>query len=192
MLVILCREAPSHTCSATALLALVSRGVVSVQEDAGGVWVFARHDAPDLSPPEAGALDLLFPDGRRTATTAEWQGGANRARRAQLDAWWGQVVLGFAQRRVTDEGYRQLAGWKAEHKQWRKRVDMARMPLAVAMGLNARGLVDPTEAMELDLDWMDDTFLLMNAYWAAPASSSDGGSSGGGGGGDGGGGGVAE
>lgn len=223
------------------LLELVRRGVVTVEEDAGGVWVFTWQDAPAVTPQEAGALELLFPEGRRTATTAEWQGGANRDRRARLDAWWATVgaqlpaewrvrhkwhmyglalagvlvalltypsplrilswiaaaalvVLGFAQRSLSDEGYRQLAGWEAVRKQWRKRIDYGSMPVAVALGVSVNSPKDPTEEMDddLDLDWMDDTFSVLNLYWAAPASSDRSDSSSGGGGGDGGGGGGAE
>ncbi|HWI64729.1 MAG TPA: DUF2207 domain-containing protein [Symbiobacteriaceae bacterium] len=87
------------------------------------------------------------------------------------------VILGLAQRRCTDEGYRQLALWRRERTRF--------APAEVAFGL-ALGIKGVTAGF--DLRWSDDTQVAFSAVFSDGGAGGDGG----GGGGDGGGGGGAE
>lgn len=100
------------------------------------------------------------------------------------------LVLALAQRQYTEEGYRQIAAWKAERKRLKQSYQVEDLPVAAALGLKLAAQSDPTDSLAYDirdyrLDWYYSTWLLIDNSYAAPASdsSSDSGGDGGGGGG---------
>lgn len=145
-------------------------------------WRIPYRLGPYLAVAGGAALTFLtFPGPGR------WLSGVSSA---------GLLVLALAQRQYTEEGYRQIAAWKAERKRLKQSYQVEDLPVAAALGLKLASQSDPTHSLAYDirdyrLDWYYSTCLLIDNSYAAPASDSSS-DSGGGGGGDGGGGGGAE